>query len=116
MFTRQLLQRWGVVFRDLVQRETLMPPWREILGALRRMEARGEVRGGRFVSGFAGEQFARADAVELLRIVRRENQHVDGVSVSAADPMNLLGIVMPGSRINSRSSETVELLNSESVM
>jgi ATP-dependent Lhr-like helicase len=75
------------------------------------MEARGEIRGGRFVSGFVGEQFARSDAVELLRIVRRENQHVDGVSVSAADPMNLLGIVIPGSRINSRSSETVELLN-----
>ena len=116
MFARQLLKRWGVVFRDLVQRETLMPPWREILGALRRMEARGEIRGGRFVSGFVGEQFARSDAVELLRIVRRENQHVDGVSVSAADPMNLLGIVIPGSRINSRSGETVELLNSTSVM
>ena len=80
-----------MVFRDLVRRESLMPPWRDVLGALRRMEARGEVRGGRFVSGFVGEQFARPDAVELLRIVRRGEGREQGVRVAAADPLNLAG-------------------------
>ena len=109
-FARQLLLRWGVVFRDLVRRESLMPPWRGVLGALRRMEARGEVRGGRFVSGFVGEQFARPDAVELLRIVRRDGDRDQAVRVSAADPMNLAGIVTPGARISTLSGETVDLL------
>ena len=112
-FARQLLLRWGVVFRDLVRRETLMPPWRELLASLRRMEARGEVRGGRFVAGFVGEQFARPDAVELLRIVRRDGGRIDrghGVRVAAADPMNLAGIVTPGARVSSLSGEVVELL------
>ena len=112
-FARQLLLRWGVVFHDLVRRETLMPPWRDILASLRRLEARGEVRGGRFVTGFVGEQFARPDAVELLRIVRRDGGRMDhgrGVRVSAADPMNLAGIVTPGARVSTLSGETVELL------
>ncbi len=109
-FARQLLERWGVVFRDLVRRESLMPPWRDVLGALRRMEARGEVRGGRFVSGFVGEQFARPDAVELLRIVRRDGDGEQGVRVSAADPLNLAGIVTPGPRVSPLSGEAVELL------
>ena len=112
-FARQLLLRWGVVFRDLVRRETLMPPWRDLLASLRRMEARGEVRGGRFVAGFVGEQFARPDAVELLRIVRRDGGRIDrghGLRVPAADPMNLAGIVTPGARVSSLSGEMVELL------
>ncbi|MYD69433.1 MAG: DEAD/DEAH box helicase [Acidobacteria bacterium] len=112
-FARQLLLRWGVVFRDLVRRETLMPPWRDLLASLRRMEARGEVRGGRFVAGFVGEQFARPDAVELLRIVRRDGGRIDrgrGVRVAAADPMNLAGIVTPGARVSALSGEVVELL------
>ena len=109
-FARQLLERWGVVFRDLVRRESLMPPWRDVLGALRRMEARGEVRGGRFVSGFVGEQFARPDAVELLRIVRRDGDREQGMRVSAADPLNLAGIVTPGPRVSALSGEAVELL------
>ncbi len=112
-FARQLLLRWGVVFRDLVRRETLMPPWRDLLASLRRMEARGEVRGGRFVAGFVGEQFARPDAVELLRIVRRDGGRIDqgrGVRVAAADPMNLAGIVTPGARVSTLSGEMVELL------
>ena len=109
-FARQLLERWGVVFRDLVRRESLMPPWRDVLGALRRMEARGEVRGGRFVTGFVGEQFARPDAVELLRIVRRDENRSDGVRVAAADPLNLAGIVTPGSRVSALSGEVVDLL------
>ena len=109
-FARQLLERWGVVFRDLVRRESLMPPWRDVLGALRRMEARGEVRGGRFVSGFVGEQFARPDAVELLRIVRRDADRGQTVRVAAADPLNLAGIVTPGPRVSALSGEVVELL------
>ena len=109
-FARQLLERWGVVFRDLVRRESLMPPWRDVLGALRRMEARGEVRGGRFVSGFVGEQFARPDAVELLRIVRRDGDREQGVRVAAADPLNLAGIVTPGPRVSALSGEAVALL------
>ena len=109
-FARQLLARWGVVFRDLLRRESLMPPWRDVLGSLRRLEARGEVRGGRFVSGFVGEQFARPDAVELLRIVRREEGRACSVRVAAADPLNLAGIVTPGQRISALSGEMVELL------
>ena len=109
-FARQLLERWGVVFRDLARRETLMPPWRDVLGALRRMEARGEVRGGRFVTGFVGEQFARPDAVELLRIVRRDGERERSVRVAAADPLNLAGIVTPGPRVSALSGETVDLL------
>ena len=70
-FARRLLARWGVVFRDVVKRETLAPPWREILAALRRMEARGEIRGGRFVAGYVGEQYALPDAIEALRAARR---------------------------------------------
>jgi ATP-dependent Lhr-like helicase len=109
-YARQLLERWGVVFRDLVRRESLMPPWRDVLGALRRMEARGEVRGGRFVSGFVGEQFARPDAVELLRIVRRDGDREQGVRVAAADPLNLAGIVTPGPRVSVLSGELVDIL------
>ncbi|MCY4025352.1 MAG: hypothetical protein OXH75_03445, partial [Acidobacteria bacterium] len=109
-FARQLLLRWGVVFRDLVRRESLMPPWRDVLEALRRLEARGDVRGGRFVAGFVGEQFARPDAVELLRVVRREGRSGPAVRVAAADPLNLAGIVTPGARINALSGDTVELL------
>jgi len=70
-FAKQLLLRWGVVFRDVIARETLAPPWREVLHALRRLEDRGEIRGGRFVAGYMGEQFARPEAVELLRAARR---------------------------------------------
>ena len=109
-FARQLLERWGVVFRDLARRETLLPPWRDVLAALRRLEARGEVRGGRFVSGFVGEQFARPDAVELLRIVRRDADGEPGMRVAAADPLNLAGVVTPGPRVSALSGETVDLL------
>ena len=109
-FARQLLLRWGVVFRDLVRRESLMPPWRDVLGALRRMEVRGEVRGGRFVAGFVGEQFARPDAIELLRVVRRDAGGNQAVRVAAADPMNLAGVVTPGARVSALSGETVDLL------
>jgi ATP-dependent Lhr-like helicase len=96
----QLLRRWGVVFRDLLAREAAAPPWRELVRVYRRLEARGELRGGRFVSGFSGEQFALPDAVPALRAVRRAPR--DGrerVDLSAADPLNLAGVVLPGPRV-----------------
>jgi ATP-dependent Lhr-like helicase len=95
----QLLARWGVVFRDLLARESLAVPWREILWALRRMEARGSVRGGRFVTGFVGEQYALPGALEALRQVRRRERDGELVRLSAADPLNLIGIVLPGARV-----------------
>jgi ATP-dependent Lhr-like helicase len=107
-FARQLLLRWGVVFRDLLARETLAPAWRDLLIALRRMEARGEIRGGRFVSGFLGEQFARAEAVDLLRSVRRTPWET-ALKIPAADPLNLAGIILPGGRISPLAGQTVEL-------
>jgi ATP-dependent Lhr-like helicase len=94
---RVLLRRYGVVFRKLLERETGLPPWRELFYVYRRMEARGEIRGGRFVSGFAGEQFALAEATNLLGVVARETL-VDHLSVSAADVLNLLGTTPPGER------------------
>ena len=113
-FARQLLTRWGVVFRDLIVRETLAPPWRELLPALRRLEARGEVRGGRFVDGFLGEQFARPEAVESLRSVRRDPARPASggrLRVSAADPLNLVGVVIPGARVGALSGEPVDVLD-----
>src|SRR6266705_3219444 len=92
----QLLRRYGVVFRRLVTRETLLTPWRDILRVYRRLEARGEIRGGRFVGGFSGEQYALPEAVGLLRSVRREEPRGELVAVSGADPLNLVGIVTPG--------------------
>jgi ATP-dependent Lhr-like helicase len=106
-FARQLLRRWGVMFRDLLARETLAPPWRELLVALRRMEARGEIRGGRFASAFVGEQFALPEALELLRAVRRDQRGVELVEVSTADPLNLAGIILPGPRVSALSAGMV---------
>ncbi len=108
-FARQLLLRWGVVFRDLTARESLSPPWRDLLVALRRLEARGEVRGGRFVSGFVGEQFATPEAVDLLRVVRRSPPAAEEV-ISTADPLNLSGILLPGARIHPLAGGAVPLL------
>jgi ATP-dependent Lhr-like helicase len=94
-----LLRRYGVVCRRLLEREALMPPWRDLLPVLRRLEARGEIRGGRFINGFSGEQYALAEAVGKLRAVRREPRRGTLVSVSAADPLNLVGIATPGDRL-----------------
>jgi ATP-dependent Lhr-like helicase len=96
---RQLLARYGVVFRDLVQRETTLPPWRELAVVLRRLEARGEIRGGRFVAGFVGEQFALAEAVEGLRAARHPSHTPELVRVAACDPLNLVGILAAGPRV-----------------
>jgi ATP-dependent Lhr-like helicase len=95
----QVLARWGVVFRDLLARETFTVPWREVLWALRRMEARGTIRGGRFVTGFSGEQYAVPEAVDALRAVRKQERTGETVSISAADPLNTVGILLPGPRV-----------------
>ena len=95
-FARRLLARWGVVFRDVIARESLAPPWRELLVVFRRMEARGEIRGGRFVAGFVGEQFALPEAVDALRSARRAGSDAEPVTLGACDPLNLAGIVLPG--------------------
>jgi ATP-dependent helicase Lhr and Lhr-like helicase len=97
-FARQLLARYGVLFRDLLTRESNAPKWRDLLNILRRLEARGEIRGGRFLSGFGGEQYALPEAVESLRAARTRDCSAV-ISVAAADPMNLAGIVIPGDRI-----------------
>jgi ATP-dependent Lhr-like helicase len=102
-----LLRRYGVVFREVLTRETILPKWREVLMTLRRLEDRGEIRGGRFVSGFLGEQFALPVALESLRAQRRLPPAHEMVSVSAADPLNLVGIIVPGDRVAAGSGKTV---------
>jgi ATP-dependent Lhr-like helicase len=102
-----LLRRYGIVFREVLSRETILPKWRELLITLRRLEDRGEVRGGRFVSGFLGEQFALPVAVESLRAQRNVPANGEMVSVSAADPLNLVGILVPGERVAANSGRVV---------
>jgi len=101
VIARALLRRYGVVFRRLVDRENLAPPWRELVRVLRILEARGEIRGGRFVEGVWGEQFALPDAVGKLRAVRKQPKTGELISISAADPVNLTGIITPGKRVPS---------------
>jgi ATP-dependent Lhr-like helicase len=108
-FAKQLLDRWGVVFRDLLARETLAPAWRDILVELRRMEARGEIRGGRFVSGFVGEQFARPEGLDLLRFIRRTAASDEVMEIALADPLNLTGIILPGPRSSALAQGTLRL-------
>jgi ATP-dependent Lhr-like helicase len=98
------LKRWGVVFWRLLAREAdWLPPWRDLLMCYRRLEARGEIRGGRFVAGFTGEQFAAPEAIGLLRDTRRKAHSQSHVSLSGADPLNLVGILTPGPRLPSLS-------------
>jgi ATP-dependent Lhr-like helicase len=99
---RQLLRRYGVVFRDLLARESLVQSWRDLLVQYRRMELQGEIRGGRFVSGFTGEQFALPEAVETLRAARKRNESgavSHEIKLSASDPLNLAGVILSGSRV-----------------
>jgi ATP-dependent Lhr-like helicase len=103
----QLLARWGVVFWDLTARESLAVPWREVMWALRRLEARGVVRGGRFVTGLAGEQYALPEAVDDLRRIRRTERAGQTVRLSAADPLNLVGIVLPGARVTAVRTNSI---------
>jgi ATP-dependent Lhr-like helicase len=105
---RALLFRYGVVFwRLLAQEPGWLPPWRDLLRVYRRLEARGEIRGGRFVAGFSGEQFALPDAVELLREIRRRPASGEWVSLSGADPLNLIGILTPGQRLSALTANRV---------
>jgi ATP-dependent Lhr-like helicase len=103
----QLLFRYGVVFRDTVQRESMSVPWRDVLRAFRRMEARGVIRGGRFVAGFYGEQYARPEAVELLRKARRADRTDETITLSAVDPLNFAGILTPGPRTPAVHTNTI---------
>jgi ATP-dependent Lhr-like helicase len=98
-WAEQLLFRYGVIFRDLTSRESFSVPWRDILRVLRRMEAQGLLRGGRFVAGVYGEQYARPEAVEALRKVRRMEKKGEIVRLSGVDPLNLTGGVIPGARV-----------------
>jgi ATP-dependent Lhr-like helicase len=102
-----MLKRYGVVFRDLLLREANLPKWRELQIAFRRLEARGEIRGGRFVDGFIGEQFALPVAVESLRATRKMTPSGEVVTISAADPLNLVGVIVPGERVPAISGRTV---------
>ena len=111
---KMLLGRYGVVFRDLLVRESNAPKWRDLLGVLRRLEARGEARGGRFVTGFGGEQFALPEAVESLRNAHSTESNVE-FDVAAADPMNLVGIVVPGERVASVPGKVVRFRNGHAV-
>jgi ATP-dependent Lhr-like helicase len=104
---RLLLRRYGLLVRELCSRERHAPPWRDLLAVLRRLEARGEVRGGRFVEGLVGEQFALPEAVEALRATRRQASRGEVVLISAADPLNLLGIILPGARLSPYSGQTI---------
>ena len=107
----QLLRRYGVMFRDLLARESCAPSWRSLLAVYRRLEARGEIRGGRFVNGFVGEQFALPEAVERLRAERRAKDSDEPVLISSADPLNLVGILTPGGRISPYSNQVIAYQN-----
>ena len=106
-----LLNRWGVVFRDLAVRDTIRFPWREVQWALRRLEDRGLVRGGRFVAGFSGEQYALPEVVEQLAHVRKLERSGERVVVNATDPLNLVGVVTPGPAIPAVRTRTVTYLD-----
>ena len=110
-----LLRRYGVVFREVLFRESILPKWRELLITFRRLEDRGEIRGGRFVSGFLGEQFALPVAVESLRASRHLQPTGEVIQVSAADPLNLAGILVPGERVPSNSGRTVAFRDGASI-
>jgi ATP-dependent Lhr-like helicase len=102
-----LLRRYGIVVRDVLAREANLPPWRELLGGFRRLEDRGEIRGGRFVDGFLGEQFALPVAVESVRAMRKLDAEQGAITLSAADPLNLVGILVPGERVPAISGNSV---------
>jgi ATP-dependent Lhr-like helicase len=106
---RQLLRRTGVVFRRVLDRERQPVPWRDLVRVYRRWELRGEVRGGRFVAGFSGEQYALPEAVALLRAVRKRGTEGGPISVAAADPLNYRGILTPGERVPAPARRRIEV-------
>src|SRR5262249_31474608 len=101
------LRRYGIVFRRLLAREANAAPWRELTRVYRRLEARGEIRGGRFVSGMSGEQFALGEAVDRLRETRRASRDGRLITISAADPLNLAGIVTTGDRVRAAATSRI---------
>jgi len=107
----QLLARWGVVFADIAAHENLALPYRELSWALRRLEARGVVRGGRFVNGFVGEQYALPEAVDTLRAVRRLPHSGEAVTLSACDPLNVVGSIVPGLRVPAQRGRSFTLVD-----
>jgi len=112
---RTLLSRYGIVFRKLLERESALPSWRDLLYVFRRLEARGEIRGGRFVQGFAGEHFALPEAVSLLREVRKKQHDEQLITISTADPLNLTGIITPGKRIAAQAGHRILYKNGKPV-
>lgn len=106
-----LLQRYGIVFRKVLSRETGLPPWRELLRVYWRMEARGEIRGGRFISSVAGEQFALPEAIIELRKIKTDSSREEQVVISATDPLNLVGIILPGNKITANISNRILFIN-----
>jgi ATP-dependent Lhr-like helicase len=112
---RVLLNRYGVIFRRLADRENLMPPWRDLVRVLRTLEARGEIRGGRFVEGPYGEQFALPEALNQLRRIHKTPKTGKIISLCAADPANLQGILTPGPRIPATRKNRVLFLDGEPI-
>ncbi|NKB23530.1 MAG: hypothetical protein GKR87_03945 [Kiritimatiellae bacterium] len=93
------IKRWGVIFRSLLGKETFAPPWRVLVRVLRKLELRGALRGGRFISDVSGEQFALPETVERLRKIRKQRRTGECIATSVADPLNLLGIIFPGEKV-----------------
>src|SRR5439155_22839418 len=110
-FARVLLHRYGVVFRRLLERESFTVTWYELGRIYRRWEARGEIRGGHFVSGVSGEQFALPEAIGLLRSTRKISPKDELITLSAADPLNLQGILTPGSKVAALTTNRILLRN-----
>ena len=104
---RALLNRYGLVFRKLLDNETGLPPWRDLLYVYRRMEARGELRGGRFVDGFAGEQFALPEAMQTLRRIRNAGKDGALIAIAATDPLNLTGSITAGDRVARQANNRI---------
>src|SRR5262249_37663580 len=107
----QLLNRWGVVFRDVAVRDSLRMPWRELQWALRRLEDRGRGGGGRFVAGFSGEQYALPAAADTLRAVAKKPKTGERVTVNATDPLNLVGVIVPGQTVTAVRTNTVTFVD-----
>jgi ATP-dependent Lhr-like helicase len=110
-FARVLLRRYGIVFRRLLERESLNATWYELGRIYRRLEARGEIRGGYFIAGMSGEQFALPEAIGLLRSIRKAAPSHELITLSAADPLNLQGILTPGSRIAAFTANRISFRN-----
>ena len=108
-FARVLLRRYGVVSRRIAEKEYLQVSWFELIRVFRRLEARGEIRGGYFVGGLSGEQFARPEAIGLLRSIRKAKAKGEFIAISAADPLNLVGILTPGPRIAALTNHRILL-------